>query len=229
MQQIRARTVPPFIRLTTLLAALAMAAAACSTGATSPSASRARSSSSSTTAVHGSVGNGSSSGGNGHSNGPSGNGTSTGGKARNSVTTTTTGVTTTTTGIPPLPQQFTTDDSAFEAALNNAQTAVRNLPPATTAQQVVQAMQPLMAAANLYQSQIVNLQWSASATPSAQSLTEDVGQLTADIVGLAGEEAADHGPDGIDARLVVAAAVKVDHLAQQGDHGVLLGGEPGGD
>ena len=189
MQQIRARTVPPFIRLTTLLAALAMAAAACSTGATSPSASRARSSSSSTTAVHGSVGNGSSSGGNGHSNGPSGNGTSTGGKARNSVTTTTTGVTTTTTGIPPLPQQFTTDDSAFEAALNNAQTAVRNLPPATTAQQVVQAMQPLMAAANLYQSQIVNLQWSAAAKPSAQSLTEDVGQLTADIVGLAGEEA----------------------------------------
>jgi hypothetical protein len=46
-----------------------------------------------------------------------------------------------------------------------------------------------MAAANLYQSQIVNLQWSASATPSAQSLTEDVGQLTADIVGLQSEEA----------------------------------------
>jgi hypothetical protein len=199
VQQIRARTVPPFIRLTTLLAALAMATAACSSGATSPSASGTRPSSSSTNAVHGRTGNGSRSGGNGSKPGSS----TGGGKGRNGVTTTTTGpsgngkstgVTTTTIGIPPLSQQFATDDSAFEAVLNSAQTAVRNLPPATTAQQVVQAMQPLMAAANLYQSQIVNLQWSAAAKPSAQSLTEDVGQLTADIVGLAGQQAAGFFP-----------------------------------
>ena len=42
-------------------------------------------------------------------------------------------------------------------------------------------------------------------------------------------EALHHCADRIDARLVVAAAVDVHHLAQQRDHGVLLGGEPGGD
>jgi hypothetical protein len=48
----------------------------------------------------------------------------------------------------------------------------------------MQAMQPLKAAADLFQSQIVNLQWPATTKPLAQSLTEDLGELMADIVGL---------------------------------------------
>ncbi len=47
--------------------------------------------------------------------------------------------------------------------------------------------------------------------------------------GVRRHEALDDRADRIDAGLVVAAAVDVDHLAQQCNHGVLLGGEPGGD
>ena len=43
------------------------------------------------------------------------------------------------------------------------------------------------------------------------------------------QEAANHRADRVDARLVVAAAVDIDHFSQHRDHGVLLGGEPGGD
>jgi hypothetical protein len=46
---------------------------------------------------------------------------------------------------------------------------------------------------------------------------------------LAGHEAADHVSDGVDAGLVVAAAVDVNHFAQQRGHGIQLGGQPIGD
>jgi len=43
------------------------------------------------------------------------------------------------------------------------------------------------------------------------------------------QEAAQDRTDRVDAGLVVAASVGFDHLAQQSDHGVLLGRQPGGD
>ena len=46
---------------------------------------------------------------------------------------------------------------------------------------------------------------------------------------MAGQEARDLRAHRIDAGLVVAAAIGVHHLAQRGDHGVTLGGEPGDD
>ena len=42
-------------------------------------------------------------------------------------------------------------------------------------------------------------------------------------------EAMHHRADGVDSRLVVAAAVDVHHFAEQRDHRVVLLGEPGGD
>jgi hypothetical protein len=87
-------------------------------------------------------------------------------------------------GLPPTSQQFKADDTAFEVALDTAQSSVSHLPANSTAQQVTQAVQPLMAAADLFQSQIANLQWSATGKPRAQSLSEDVGQLAAEIVAI---------------------------------------------
>jgi len=43
------------------------------------------------------------------------------------------------------------------------------------------------------------------------------------------QEIAHHPAHGVDAGLVVAAAVDVHHAAQQVHHGAVLGGEPGGD
>jgi Zn-dependent oligopeptidase len=87
-------------------------------------------------------------------------------------------------GLPPTSQQFKADDAAFETALDTAQSSVSHLPANSTAQQVTQAVQPLMTAADLFQSQIANLEWSATGKPRAQFLSEDVGQLVAEIVAI---------------------------------------------
>jgi hypothetical protein len=88
-------------------------------------------------------------------------------------------VTTTTIGIPPLKQQFTSDDATFRSAMSSGQTALVRLPATTTPQQVAEKLLPLLLAANTYQSQVVNLPWPSAVKPLAQSLTQSVGQLTA--------------------------------------------------
>jgi hypothetical protein len=87
--------------------------------------------------------------------------------------------TTTTVGIPPLKQQFSADDATFRSAMSSAQKALVRLPATITPQQVAAKLLPLLVAANAYQSQMVNLPWSSSVKPLAQSLTQSVGQLTA--------------------------------------------------
>ena len=84
---------------------------------------------------------------------------------------------TTTIGIPPLKQQFTADDTTFRSAMSSAQAGIVRLPATTTPQQVAGKLLPLLVAANAYQSQMVNLPWSSSVKPLAQSLTQNVGQL----------------------------------------------------
>jgi hypothetical protein len=87
----------------------------------------------------------------------------------------------TTTGIPPVPNQFEVNDASFESTLDHAQTTLSHFSPGVTANQVTKAMQPLVAAAGQYQSEIVNLQWPGQAKSSSQSVSENVGQLVADI------------------------------------------------
>lgn len=94
------------------------------------------------------------------------------------------GPATTTTGVPPTSQQFKGDDTAFETALGTAQSSVSHLPSGSNGQQMTQALQPVIPAALLFESQIANLQWSATGKPRAQALSEDVGQLAAEIVAI---------------------------------------------
>lgn len=89
-----------------------------------------------------------------------------------------------TTGIPPLQQQFATDDAAFESVLKSVQGSLNHLPSSAGADEVTQAVLPLVAAADQYQSEIVNLPWPGAAKPLAQSLTESLGQLTAVLAGV---------------------------------------------
>ena len=51
--------------------------------------------------------------------------------------------------------------------------------PADWGQQVSQQVQPLLAAANTFQSDVVNLPWSAAMKPKVQSLLNNVGQVSA--------------------------------------------------
>ena len=83
------------------------------------------------------------------------------------------------TGIPAPQQQFAGDDAAFESVLRAVQQAVGRLPTTAGAGEVFEAVLPLVAAADQYQGQIVNLPMSATAKPLGQSLTESLGQLTA--------------------------------------------------
>ncbi len=80
------------------------------------------------------------------------------------------------------PQHFASDSGTFEAAVTRAQRAVADLPSGATFQQVAQATQPVVDAANAFQDQIVNLQWPSSAKPLTQSLTESVGRLAAVVM-----------------------------------------------
>ena len=205
MQQSTTRTAPPSVGLTALLVTFANTAAACSaspaTITTSPVVGSGGTTSNPVVGSGGtasSPGSASGSGGaprsegapssttstsvtNGHPNkasgaGPSASGTSAGGQGDGPVTTID--------GLPPPSQQFKADDAAFETALDTAQSSVSHLHPNSTAQQVTQAVQPLMTAADLFQSQIANLQWSATGKPRAQFLSEDVGQLVAEIVAI---------------------------------------------
>ena len=89
-----------------------------------------------------------------------------------------------TTGIPPLQQQFAADDAAFESVLKSVQGSLNRLPSTAGADEVSQAVLPLVAAADQYQSEIVNLPWPGAAKPLAQSLTESLGQLTAVLAGV---------------------------------------------
>jgi hypothetical protein len=81
--------------------------------------------------------------------------------------------------LPSFQQQFRADDATFRTVLRTVQASVNRLPSAAGTDQLTQAVLPLVAASNLYQSQIVNLPWSPSARPQAQALTERLGQLTA--------------------------------------------------
>lgn len=81
-------------------------------------------------------------------------------------------------GLPSLKQQFSDDDAAFRSAAASVQKAVDGA-SSSTPQQLAQQLFPLLAAANAYQSQLVNLPFSSSTKPLAQSLTERLGQLTA--------------------------------------------------
>ena len=86
-----------------------------------------------------------------------------------------------TTGLPPLKQQFAVDDAAFRSAMASVQKDVAKGSATSTRQQLAQALFPLLAAANAYQSQLVNLPFSSSVKPLVQVLTERLGQLTAEL------------------------------------------------
>ena len=86
-----------------------------------------------------------------------------------------------TTGLPPLKQQFAVDDAAFRSAMASVQKTVAKGSATSTRQQMAQALFPLLAAANAYQSQLVNLPFSSSVKPLVQVLTERLGQLTAEL------------------------------------------------
>ena len=196
----------PLVRMALVLASVALATSACSSGsaltastATTPSGPS--SPAGGGTAGSGFLGSGSGQGSGSGSGGPSvGNGpTATGSPGTGSTTTGGSNaaraaggkgkksnegrggtlVTTTTIGIPPLRQQFTADNATFLSAMSSARTSLDGQPATTTPQKVAVELLPLLAAANAFQSQIVNLPWSSSAKPLAQSLTESVGQLTA--------------------------------------------------
>jgi len=195
----------PFVRTALVLASVAMAATACSSGSaltsskvTAPSGPTSAGSGgtggtgSGAGSGSGSSGSGGAGGGNGSkTTGPSGTvggtdgkssatrGTRSGAGKRSNAGKGGTSAPTTTIGIPPLKQQFTADDTSFRSAMSSAQTALVRLPATTTPQQVADKLLPLLVAANTYQSQMVNLPWSSSVKPLAQSLTQSVGQLTA--------------------------------------------------
>lgn len=200
MQQSTTRRAPSAVGLAALLVTFAITAAACS--ANSPAATSGKKSPvSTTTTSKPAVGPGRSASSqrsapfsegaprsttstsvtNVHPNGaggagPSANGTPAGGQGDGAVTTTT--------GLPPTSQQFKADDTAFETALGTAQSSVSHLPTGSNAQQMTKALQPVIPAALLFQSQLANLQWSATGKPRAQALSEDVGQLAAEIVAI---------------------------------------------
>jgi len=206
MVRIRAATVPTLIRLTAVVA-VAVTVAACSSSTTPSALTSSGSSSSSSDPAHGSGSNGSSSqggapssssgtDGSNHARGSTAHKAGAGTKSRSGSSSgsvsaaahsksgtksTKAGQSTTTTGIPPVPEQFEANDASFESTLDQAQTTLNHLSSGVTANQVTLAMQPLVAAAEQYQSEIINLQWSTLAKSSSQSVSENVGQLVADI------------------------------------------------
>ncbi len=199
------RALGPLVRAALVLASVGLTAAACSSGSAATSATVTAppgSSSAASGGPGGSGGSGSNSGGGASGSGgstgttdpkvttsPGGGGTNTGGSSATQGSKGTgkksnggkgsAKVTATTVGIPPLKQQFTADDATFRSAVSSAQAALVRLPATTTPQQVGEKLLPLLEAANAYQSQMVNLPWSSSLKPLAQSLTQSVGQLTA--------------------------------------------------
>ncbi len=196
------RSLRPFVRTAMVLASVALAATACSSGSAVTSSTATGPSS----AASGGIGGGGT--GSGSGSGSSGSGTASGSRGSNTTgpsgtATTTTGVNHTQHRRrrrggqeveggegrnvrpdhhhrdPPLKQQFTADDTTFRSAMSSAQAGIVRLPATTTPQQVAGKLLPLLVAANAYQSQMVNLPWSSSVKPLAQSLTQNVGQLTA--------------------------------------------------
>ncbi len=208
MVRIRNAASPTLIRLAVVVA-VALTAAACSTSTTTSALASSGSSAGTSDPVHGSANNGSGPGGTsgadaGGSNPAGGSSARPGGSAADKDGSGATdggastsaagsdskgghgaknaaGPTTTTTGIPAVPQQFESDDTSFESLLDRSQTTVNHLSSTVTAGQVSFVMQPLVAAAEQYQSDIINLQWSSAAKSGSQSVSEKVGQLVADI------------------------------------------------
>ncbi|HEX3980687.1 MAG TPA: hypothetical protein VHW93_05665 [Acidimicrobiales bacterium] len=195
------RALGPLVRTALVLASVGLVVTACSSGSVATSATATAPPGSSSGSSGGSGGTGSNPGTDGSGSGGStsttdpnstspggggkkengGGGTkgtkgtgqkSSGGKGGSNATTTTD-------GIPPLKQQFAADVATFRSAMSSAQTALVRLPATVTPEQVGDKLLPLLEAANTYQSQMVNLPWSSSVKPLAQSLTQSVGQLTA--------------------------------------------------
>ncbi|MBF6558327.1 MAG: hypothetical protein IVW52_19685 [Acidimicrobiales bacterium] len=81
--------------------------------------------------------------------------------------------------LPSLASAFAFDNNSFQSAASSTQQALNQLPATASAQQVSQQVQPLLAAANMFQSDVVNLQWSAAMKPKVQSLLNSVGQVSA--------------------------------------------------
>ena len=197
MVRIRAAAAPTLIRFS-LVVAVAVTVAACSSTTTPSALVGSGSSSTSSDPAHGSGGSGSSPGGatssgdrgSGQTGGSPGRKTRTGSTVGGSsvsgaggapskraskakVKSTKAGHSPTTTGIPPVPNQFEVNDASFESTLDHAQTTLSHFSPGVTANQVTKAMQPLVAAAGQYQSEIVYLQWPGQAKSSTQSVSEN--------------------------------------------------------
>jgi predicted Zn-dependent protease len=81
--------------------------------------------------------------------------------------------------LPTRASAFASDNAWFQSVASNTQQALNQLPSTASAPQVAQQVQPLEAAANMFQGKILNLQWSAAAKPAVQSLLERLGQVTA--------------------------------------------------
>jgi hypothetical protein len=81
--------------------------------------------------------------------------------------------------LPSLASAFASDNNSFQSAASSTQQALNQLPATASAQQVSQQVQSLLAAANMFQSDVVNLQWSAAMKPKVQSLLNSVGQVSA--------------------------------------------------